>query len=141
MTHSANESDREGREACDARDTPGDAPESPGSVAVSVARRTVLGALAAAGAAGALTGPTGADASAATDESPSLAADDDAPPGTDALLAYVEVNYGDRLSDERLDAIRADVAADLRAAAAVDDVELDYTVGPAFEFRPYRGGE
>ncbi|WP_129116964.1 hypothetical protein [Halegenticoccus tardaugens] len=102
-------------------------------------RRTVLGAVAAAGAVGALSEPAAADAADDASAKPASVEGDDAPPGTDALLAYVEANYGEELTDDRLDAVRAGIEADLRAAAEVRAVDLDPATEPAFAFRPHRG--
>lgn len=65
----------------------------------------------------------------------------DFPIGTEALLGYIEANYGDRLSEEELQSIEADIAADLEAAAAVNDVPLENGDAPAFGFEVYRGEE
>lgn len=65
--------------------------------------------------------------------------DGEAPPGTDALVGYLEARYGDRLSEDDLEAIRSGVAGNLRAAASIGEVELANGEGPATLFRAYRG--
>lgn len=67
--------------------------------------------------------------------------DADLPTGTEALVGYIEANYGDRLSEGDLASIEADVAADLGAAAAVSEVPLENGDAPAFDFEVYRGRE
>lgn len=61
------------------------------------------------------------------------------PPGTAALVDYVEARWGDRLSADDLEQIRSSVAGNLRAASAIDEVSLANADEPAFVFRPYRG--
>lgn len=138
----AGEPDERGRSPGDEGD--GRDPDGP----FTVGRRTVLRALGATGAAGALADPVGAggDRAGVGDGATTAAAatgqdDADLPPGTEGLLAYVEANYGDQLSDEQLDGVQEGIAGNLRAAAAVDEVDLDYTTGPAFTFTAYRGDD
>lgn len=109
-------------------------------------RRTVLSALAAAGFLGstesaaaendddAIDGDDSADADAAAQQA-------DVPVGTDALLAYVEANYGEQLNDDQLDDIRTRIAGILASGEAVGEFELAYTTDPAYAFEPYRGEE
>ena len=80
---------------------------------------------------------TGDDAASAAAEN----GNEELPTGTEALLGYIEANYGDRLSDEDVDAIEADIAADLDAAAAVNEVPLENGDAPAYEFEVYREEE
>jgi len=77
----------------------------------------------------------------ASDDTGSEGDDAGLPTGTSALLGYVEARYGDRLSEEELQSIEADIAADLEAAAAIDAVPLQNSDAPAFDFAVYRGGE
>lgn len=65
--------------------------------------------------------------------------EDEEPPGTEALAAYVEARWGDRLSENHLEQIRSSVAGNLRAASTIGEVPLENGDGPAFVFRPYRG--
>lgn len=62
------------------------------------------------------------------------------PAGTEALVDYVEARWGDLLSAEDREQVRASVAGNLRAASALDEVELQNADEPAFAFSPYRGG-
>lgn len=63
------------------------------------------------------------------------------PPGTQALTEYVEARWGDRLSEEELEQVRSSIAGNLRAASALDEVDLENGDGPALRFHPYRGPE
>lgn len=63
------------------------------------------------------------------------------PPGTEALTEYVEARWGDRLSEEGLEQVRSSIAGNLRAASALDEVDLENGDGPALRFHPYRGSE
>ncbi|WP_224448219.1 hypothetical protein [Haloprofundus salilacus] len=108
-------------------------------------RRTVLGALAAAGFVGSAES-VAAENDSASDGDDAVDADavaqqEDVPVGTDALLAYVEANYGDQLSDDQLDAVRTRLAGILASGEAVGKFELAYTTDPAYTFEPYRGEE
>jgi len=63
----------------------------------------------------------------------------DRPPGTEALVAYLEARYGDRFDDDRRERL-ADAVADVREAGeTVRSESLDNAEGPAFAFEPYRG--
>ncbi|WP_224333298.1 hypothetical protein [Haloprofundus halobius] len=109
-------------------------------------RRTVLGALAAAGFVGSAESVAaakdddadGGDACDA-DDADNAAQEGDVPVGTDALLAYIEANYGDQLSDDQLDAVRERIAGILASGEAVGEFDLAYTTDPAYTFEPYRG--
>ncbi len=63
------------------------------------------------------------------------------PPGTEALLDYVEARWGDRLSEDEREQVRSSIAGNLRAASALDEVDLGNGDGPALRFHPYRGSE
>ncbi len=102
----------------------------------NINRRTTLQLLAVMGGVGAFASTGGAET-----DTTEQAKQEPAPNGTDALLSYIEANFGDQLSDDDLDHVRDDIASDLRNAKALDAVELDYTVDPAFTFRAYRGDD
>ncbi|WP_117593699.1 hypothetical protein [Haloprofundus halophilus] len=118
-----------------------------GQETAGLRRRTVLGALAAAGFLGSAEAAAAAENDAGTgdgdDSADSAAAtqQEDVPVGTDALLAYVEANYGDQLSDDQLDAVRTRLAGILASGGAVGEFDLAYTTDPAYTFEPYRGEE
>lgn len=62
------------------------------------------------------------------------------PPGTEALVAYLEARYGDRFDDDRRGRL-ADAVAEVREESeAVRAEPLDNAEGPAFAFEPHRGG-
>jgi hypothetical protein len=124
----------------DSRDEP-EGPSTPEG-GTRINRRSALQLFAVMGGVGAFSSTGGADADSspdATDEA--RAARAPAPAGTDALLSYIEANFGEELTAEELDRVRDDVASDLRSADALDAVELEYTVDPAFTFRAYRGDD
>lgn len=63
-----------------------------------------------------------------------------APPvGTEQLLNYLAARYGDVLSEEDVEALREDVAGNLRNAQAMDEVDLANGDDMALTFRAYRG--
>lgn len=63
------------------------------------------------------------------------------PPGTEALVDHVEARWGDRLSEDDREQIRASVAGNLRAASALREVPLENGDEPAVAFRPHRGSD
>ena len=109
----------------------------------NINRRTTLQLLAVMGGVGAFASTGGAETDTApqSTDATERAKQEPVPDGTDALLSYIEANFGDQLSDDDLDHVRGDIASDLRNAKALDAVELDYTVDPAFTFRAYRGDD
>lgn len=58
----------------------------------------------------------------------------------EALLAYVEASYGDRLDGDDLDVVLADIEESLDSAAALREVGLENADEPAYEFSAYRAG-
>ncbi|WP_224270562.1 hypothetical protein [Haloprofundus salinisoli] len=106
----------------------------------------MLGALAAAGFLGSAESAAALDDDGDTPDGGPTDADtaaqqEDVPVGTDALLAYVEANYGDQLSDDQLDAVRTRIAGILASGEAAAEFDLAYTTDPAYTFEPYRGEE
>lgn len=65
--------------------------------------------------------------------------EEEEPPGTEALLDYVEARWGDRLSEDEREQVRSSIAGNLRAASALDEVDLTNGDGPALRFHAYRG--
>lgn len=59
----------------------------------------------------------------------------------EALLAYVEASYGDRLDEEDLDVVLGGIEGSLESAAAFRDIGLENGDEPAYGFGAYRGGE
>lgn len=110
-------------------------------------RRTFLTMLSAAAA---VTGVgTGTAANQATEaargqENPSLDTEanetDDLEPA-EALLAYVEALYGDRLDEEDREVILGGIEGSLASADAFGEVGLRNSDPPAYRFRAYRGDE
>lgn len=119
-------------------DTDSRSDDEESSDSFALGRRSLLRALGATGAASALADPVGAGD---TTEASTTTTNEEVPPGTEALLGYVEANYGDQLNEEQLADVKGDIAANLRAAAAVEEVSLDYTTGPAFTFTAYRADD
>ncbi|MDG5821768.1 hypothetical protein [Natronococcus sp. A-GB7] len=58
---------------------------------------------------------------------------------SEALLAYVVANYGDRLDDEDREVIREGIEGSLASADAFGDVGLENADEPAYGFSAYRG--
>lgn len=63
----------------------------------------------------------------------------DHPVGTEELLDYLAVRYGDILSDEDLEELTDDVAGNREAAQAMDGVDLENGDDMALVFEAYRG--
>ena len=108
----------------------------------NINRRTTLQLLAVMGGVGAFASTGGAE----TDTAPQSAdateqAEQEPAPDEPTRPPYIEANFGDQLSDDDLNHVPGDIASDLRNAKALDAVELDYTVDPAFTFRAYRGDD
>jgi hypothetical protein len=108
-----------------------------------IGRRSVLQLLTALGAvgtvgSGAAAGPD--DAGATNVTSPTdIAARQDQPVGTEALLSYLEAKYGDMLTEENLATLEEEVAGHLGAAEGLDDASLGNGDDMALRFEPYRG--
>lgn len=71
----------------------------------------------------------------------SAMSEDDTPPGTDALVEFIEANYGDRFDDDRRDELRERVGSLREAGEELSDVDLANDDEPATTFRAYRGEE
>lgn len=69
------------------------------------------------------------------------AQEEEAPPGTDALLDYVRARYGERLDEEALEIVREEIAGSLRSAEALREVPLENGDEPACAFRAWRADE
>ena len=67
-----------------------------------------------------------------------LLAQDDEPPGVDALLDYVRARYGDRLSPQDLEKIREGIVGNLRAGARIREIPLANSDEPGLIFGAYR---
>jgi hypothetical protein len=63
------------------------------------------------------------------------------PPGTDALLGYIEARYGDRLDEDQRAEVAEQIAGSLESAAVIGEVDLENGDEPAFRFSAYRGDE
>lgn len=112
-------------------------------------RRAALALLGSVGGAGLFASGTSAETDPETAIEPTeaeatlaeQAEEPDLPDGTEALVAFLEAKYGDQLTREELNELRGDVAGNIRAARALDEVELANGTGPAYTFRAYRGEE
>ncbi|MEM4782659.1 MAG: hypothetical protein QXG03_14000 [Halalkalicoccus sp.] len=100
-------------------------------------RRTFLALL------GAATGAAALDRTASEQPVASAQASVEPPEDLDpaeALLAYVEALYGDRLDEEDLEVVLAGIEGSLDSAAAFREVGLENADEPAYGFSAYRGG-
>lgn len=65
--------------------------------------------------------------------------DGDLPVGTEPLLQYLAVTYGDLLDEDELARLEDDVADVVRTAERIDEVDLENGDDMALTFEPYRG--
>lgn len=59
----------------------------------------------------------------------------------EALLAYVEASYGDRLDEDDRDVVLAGIEGSLDSAEALREVGLENADEPAYGFAAYRGDD
>jgi Flp pilus assembly protein CpaB len=98
-------------------------------------RRTFLALLGATAAASAMS--TGAAETSET--AVGSAGDATALEPAEALVAYVDATYGERLDDDDLEVIREGIEGSLAAGAAFREVGLENADAPAYGFSAYRG--
>jgi len=103
-------------------------------------RRGFLTLVGLAVAAGASQGTAAASQGAGADAEPAALVDADLEPA-EALLAYVEAVYGDRLDGDDGETILAGIEGSLASGGAFREVGLENADEPAFTFSAYRGEE